>query len=256
MSAADYIEPNDLNEEEEDILLLQAYSGKFDQLLEENGGMVDIDNVKTIDMINKNTEDGDDDDIVICVETVKPTKLPLTDAKLELPENVIQYFNTFSKLKEELSTRFGERSNEEYRTNDNETRSNRYYSLTCRECGEYGHISSSCMQRAKNLHCFLCGGNHLSKLCPNQLCYRCNTPGHLSRDCRGKLARRTLCFRCDGDHSPTECRLYVSPNKKLKSCFNCGQSDHSAYACRERRCDEMFLSKSRSDGETKKRKRN
>ena len=84
----------------------------------------------------------------------------------------------------------------------------------CFNCGELGHVSSSCTKpRAAEgtRSCFICGkSGHVRRDCPERQssmkCYNCGEMGHISNDCTKQRADTRKCFNCgQGGHLSRNC---------------------------------------------------
>lgn len=211
---------SELNEEEEDTLLLKAYTGHFDQL--HNNTDEPVINIDFSE--GKNTK----------IKQLKEDKTIKINKKLQyIPEEVKEYFIKIESIKETIIgtdiNDFGDKDS-----------SFRYFSLTCHKCGSPGHFSVECPN--KNFAaCYLCGEQHLSRECPNQICFKCFTPGHLRRDCKLPQAPRIACIRCSKTgHNPTECPRYFNFDDKEIYCYNCGYEGHAGPTCSEFSADILF----------------
>lgn len=214
----------ELNEEEEDTLLLKAYTGHFDNPQ------------SSIDEPVININFSEDNDIQINqVFEDKPIKI---NKKLQyIPKAVKDYFIKIENIKEVLNVHSGSNNND---SKDIES-GFRYFSLTCHKCGLPGHFSVECP--SKNIAvCYLCGEQHLSRECPNQICFKCFTPGHLRKDCKFPQAPKIACLRCfKTGHIPTECpKYFINFGDKEIYCYNCGYEGHAGPTCTEISADVLF----------------
>ena len=72
---------------------------------------------------------------------------------------------------------------------------------------------------------------HVSRECPNGLCFNCSAAGHQSRDCpepRGAGAARARCLRCGSrSHVAPACeREYDDEDLAAVTCYVCGAAGH------------------------------
>ncbi|KAG2615977.1 hypothetical protein PVAP13_3NG079351 [Panicum virgatum] len=147
---------------------------------------------------------------------------------------------------------------------------------TCYECGDPGHLSSSCPNKKDSevRKCYECGTpGHLSSACPNKkisdekkanvdsatasskkrrTCYECGIPGHLSSACPNKRpADSVQSNREPVDDANVEPPAIVSeemkvgdesnsvPSKKRRKCYECGISGHLSSACPNKKIAEV-----------------
>ena len=125
----------------------------------------------------------------------------------------------------------------------------------CRFCARAQGIPYTPRQQQR-LSCFVCGGHHIARDCPNVLCYNCWEIGHRSVSCRNERAPRAACYRCGGSHDALDClskrgeqrrgedaidlELESSDKQKAKAttralppfCCNCGRIGHLPRECR------------------------
>lgn len=79
----------------------------------------------------------------------------------------------------------------------------RYWdNVKCYNCNQTGHLVGACPEESTK-RCPLCGlPAHRTKGCPNQLCFRCFSPGHQRNQCSAILTALPDCYRCGGHHDP------------------------------------------------------
>jgi len=72
----------------------------------------------------------------------------------------------------------------------------------CLRCGEHGHFPSECPHGSNSKHCFKCGEyGHFAWQC-NNICAKCNRPGHTYQEC----PQKNRCRNCGGvGHVASQC---------------------------------------------------
>jgi hypothetical protein len=110
---------------------------------------------------------------------------------------------------------------------------------------------------------------HMKKYCKNKTvpkfflgyCFNCWRYGHKRDDCRksnkvwrnqGYLDKKTICYRCNTiGHIARNCRSQ-NPNKASIKCFNCGINGHTAKYCKCRKTLRNERSSTETEGIIKK----
>merc|ERR1712136_31304 len=106
----------------------------------------------------------------------------------------------------------------------------------CAKCGGLSHSTKECSART----CFICHRfGHLSRFCPysqerkeqrkipkNNVCVRCNNPGHWAKDCTEPF--NGTCYRCGKTgHFKSECKEELKADNKRRTY---GPS-HESWTC-------------------------
>lgn len=127
----------------------------------------------------------------------------------------------------------------------------------CRFCVRAQGLTFTPMQH--RVSCFVCGGQHIARDCPNVLCYNCWETGHRSVSCPNERAPRAACYRCGGPHDALDCLVRKGEQRRGADaidvdeeeqdrtqlsralppfCCNCGRIGHLPRECRMMTMDD------------------